>query len=95
MEPKDPVKDRDEFKKRIKNSFIHPKLRDDYIDALIDEDTQKLLDVKNEKKKCMAKVNHYLNAYDKAKNEDEKRNVVGSVVLNYEPTAEEISREGL
>jgi len=78
---KDPVEDRDEFEMRIKRSSCWKEFfsMEEVLNALIDEDTEKLAEIRAVKNSCEEHVNGLLKQYDEASDKAAKAAVVGSV----------------
>jgi len=77
----DPVHDRDEFVSRLDKIFcpINKYSEKECLRALLFADSTKLDEIRQEKAVCDAEKERYLQAYDAAQTEEDKRQVVGSV----------------
>jgi len=78
---KDPLDDRGEFEKRLRriNCWKQNYSQEEILGALIDNDSEKLAEIKEEKDACENQINDLLRQYDEASDKAAKAAVVGSV----------------
>lgn len=77
---------RNEFETKLNAifSFTNKYTTQDWIIASIDNNTEKLTEIRNYKNFMDNQKNAYLSAFDAAENDEQKLAVIGSVVVNYE-----------
>lgn len=82
----DPVNNREEFEKRLKDSFcaFRSNKTERILEALVYEDTEYLDKVKAAKDACDTRIVTLLREWDEAEGEEEKQQVVGSVKTDIE-----------
>lgn len=82
----DPVDDRDEFARRLKQSSCWRKFysTEEVLDAVVSQDDEKLAEIRALKTACEEHNNKLLQDYDAASDRNGKAAVVGSVKA-YEP----------
>lgn len=81
MIERDPVDDREEFEMRLKRLVCWKEnyTQEEILGALIDNDAEKLAEIKAEKDACENQINDLLRQYDEASDREGKAAIVGSV----------------